>query len=92
VATEVRPRGGLTLYARVGRLVEAVLVGLAVTLLAAVVLGRLGRRTSETPATSGTNEAAASAPAATGTGVADPAASASAPDRPAPEPGPAPTR
>jgi apolipoprotein N-acyltransferase len=90
---EVQPRGGLTPYARIGRLVEAVLVGLAVALLAAVAADRLRRRSGETVATSGTNEPAASAVAATGSGLtpgaADPASSASAPDRPAP--GPAPT-
>jgi apolipoprotein N-acyltransferase len=90
---DVRPRAGLTPYARFGRLVEAVLVGLAVSLLAAIVFGRLRPGDSTRGATSGTNDAAASAPVATGPGVAGPdSLSATAPDRAGPEPGAAPSR
>ena len=101
-SAEVQPRSGLTLYARVGRLVEAVLVGAAVALAVAVAAAALERRRGANQARGDTN-GPAPVPAARGTapgpGASDPASSARsgttasrAPDRLSPDQGPAPSR
>jgi apolipoprotein N-acyltransferase len=93
ILADVQPRSGLTVYGRIGRAVQALMLGLTVALLALLLLGRRRRRAPVVDLGTegaGSGTSAPRAPAGDpdpSTPVADPPASASAPDLRAREPG-----
>jgi apolipoprotein N-acyltransferase len=86
ILADVQPRSGLTVYGRIGRAVQALMLGLTVALLALLLLGRRRRRAPVVDLGTegaGSGTSAPRAPAGDpdpSMPVADPPASASAPD------------